>query len=70
MSWSKAFRLLLEGVDLVEDLLVGREAVGNVLVVDELGVHGHREDAAVTGLERGGDPVLVLDRGLQTGGLG
>ena len=70
MSWSGASGLLFEDVDLVENFLVGGEAVGDVLVVDELTVDGDLEDAAVARLERGGDAVLVLDRGLQTGGLG
>lgn len=69
MNWSGAFPLLLEGVELVEDLLVGGEAIRDVLIVDQLAIDGDFEDTTVARFERGGDPVLVLDRGLQTGGL-
>jgi hypothetical protein len=56
--------------DLREDLLVGGEAMGVVLRVDALAVERHVEHAAVAALEASGDPELLLDRGLQTGGLG
>ena len=61
---------LLEGADLVEDLLVGGEAVRDLVVVDELAVDGDGEDAAMALFEVGGDAELFLDGGLQTGGLG
>ncbi len=56
--------------DLVEDFLVGGEAVGDLVVVGDLAVDGDGEDAAVTLFEAGGDAELLLDGGLQTGGLG
>ena len=60
----------LNEVDLLEDLLVGREAVVVLVGVDGLAVDEHLEDAAHAFLQPGGDAVLVLDGGLQTGGLG
>src|SRR3972149_6471723 len=60
-NWSGS-ALFLEGVDL--------EAVGHLIVVDRLPVDLHGEDAARALAEVGGDPVRVLDGGLQTGGLG
>jgi hypothetical protein len=68
-SWSGVW-LLLDGADLFEDLGVLGEAVGDLVVVDDLAVDGDREDAAVPLFEAGGDAELLLDRGLQTGGLG
>src|SRR6266581_4753737 len=62
--------LRLDLVDLGEDLLVLREAVGHLVVVGHLPVDLHCEDTAGALLEVGGDAVLVLDGGLQTGGLG
>jgi hypothetical protein len=56
--------------DLSEDLLVRGEAVRLVLRVDPLAVERDVEHAAVTALEASGDSELLLDRGLQTGGLG
>src|SRR5215831_634636 len=67
-TWG-APRLGLEGVDLFEDLLVGREAIGRLVVVDPLAVDVDEEHAAHAFLQLGDDPVLVLDGGLQTGGL-
>jgi hypothetical protein len=55
--------------DLVEDLVARGKAVGLVLRVDALAVERHVEDPAVTALEAGGDSELLLDGGLQTGGL-
>ena len=63
-------RLLLSRVDLGEDLLVSREAVGVLIRVGELAVDGDLEDTAHTFLQTCGDVVLALDGGLQTGGLG
>ena len=62
--------LLLDVVDLREDLLVGREPERRLVRVDDVIVDGDLEDTAVPFLENGGDPVLRLDGGLQTGGLG
>ncbi len=62
--------LRLSGVDLGEDLLVLGEAVGRLVGVDALAVDVHLEDPAHALDERGGDAVLVLDGGLQTGGPG
>src|SRR3989338_3041523 len=67
-SWSVA--LVLERVDLLEDLLVRREPVGRLIGIGGRPVDGHLEDAARAFTQAGGDAVLVLDRGLQTGGLG
>jgi hypothetical protein len=53
-----------------EDLLVRGETVGLILRVDALAVERHVEHAAVPALEASGDAELLLDRGLQTGGLG
>jgi hypothetical protein len=64
------WKLRLELVDFREDLLVLREAIGHLVVVDQLPVDRDREDAARALLEVRGDAVLVLDGGLQTGGLG
>ena len=61
---------LLEGVDLVENLLVVWKAMGDLVVVDDLPVDVHREDTAVSFFQAGGDAVFGLDGGLQTGGLG
>ena len=58
------------GPDSGEDLLVGGEAIRLVLRVDALAVERHVEHATVPALEASGDPELLLDRGLQTGGLG
>jgi hypothetical protein len=44
--------------------------VSDLVVVDDLAVDGDGEDAVVALLEAGGDPELLLDGGLQTGGLG
>ena len=62
--------LLLSGVDLGEDLLVLRETVGRLVGVDRGPVDEDLEDPARALDERRGDAVLVLDGGLQTGGLG
>ena len=62
--------LLLNFVDLREDLLVGREPVRRLVRVDDVVVDRDLEDTAVPFLENGGDSVLRLDGGLQTGGLG
>jgi len=62
--------LLLSFVDLREDLLVGREPVRRLVRVDDVVVDRDLEDTAVPFLENGRDPVLRLDGGLQTGGLG
>jgi len=55
---------------LFEDLFVGREAVVVLVGVGGLAVDEDLEDAADAFLQPGGDAVLVLDGGLQTGGLG
>ena len=62
--------LLLEGVDLLEDLLVRREPVGRLVRVGDVTVDRDLEDASGALLQAGGDAVRVLDGGLQTGGLG
>ena len=62
--------LLLSFVDLREDLLVGGEPVRCLVRVDDIVVDRDLEDAAVSFLEKRSDSVLVLDGGLQTGGLG
>ena len=62
--------LLLSGVDLLENFLVGRKPVRRLVRVDDVVVDGHFEDPAVPFLEDCADSVLVLDGGLQTGGLG
>ena len=62
--------LRLDEVDLLEDLLVGREAIVVLVRVDDLAVDEDLEDATHAFLQPGGDTVLVLDGGLQTGGLG
>jgi hypothetical protein len=68
-SWSVR-SLLPSGVDLLEDLLVGREPVVILVGVRGLPVDEDLEDPAGAFLQPGGDAVLVLDGGLQTGGLG
>ena len=65
----RSLRLLSE-VDLLEDLLVGREAVVVLVRVGSPAVDEDLEDAAHAFLQASGDAVLVLDGGLQTGGLG
>ncbi len=62
--------LLPNRVDLREDLLVLGEAIRRLVRVDGLAVDVDLEDAAHALDERGGDAVLALDGGLQTGGLG
>ena len=62
--------LRLSGVDLREDLLVGRETVRLLIGVGDLTVDGDLENATHTFLQTGGEAVLALDGGLQTGGLG
>ena len=62
--------LLLSGVDLLEDLLIGREPVRRLVRVDDVVVDRYLEDPAVPFFENGGEPILGLDGGLQTGGLG
>ena len=62
--------LFLSGVDLLEDFLVRRKPVRRLVRVDDVVVDRHLEDPAVPFLEDCADSVLVLDRGLQTGGLG
>ncbi|MEK7709398.1 MAG: hypothetical protein AAB324_01505 [candidate division NC10 bacterium] len=44
--------------------------MSDLVVVDDLSVDGDGEDAAVALFEAGGDAELLLDGGLQTGGLG
>ena len=61
---------LLSGLDLLEDLLVLREPIRLLIGVDDLVSDEDLEDAADALAQRGGDAVLVLDGGLQTGGLG
>ena len=61
---------LLARVDLLEDFLVVREAVRFLVRVDGVVVDRHLEDPAGALAQRRGDAVLVLDGGLQTGGLG
>jgi hypothetical protein len=56
--------------DLGEDLLVGGEAVGPVLRVDQPAVEGDVEHPAVPAGQGRLDAELALDGGLQTGGLG
>ena len=56
--------------DLGEDLLVRGEAVRLVLRVDALVVEHDVEHTAVSALKARGDSELLLDGGLQTGGLG
>jgi hypothetical protein len=58
------------GSDTGENLLVRGEAIGLVLRVDALAVEGHVEHPTVPALEASGDAELLLDGGLQTGGLG
>ena len=62
--------LLFSGVDLLEDLLVPGESIRRLVGVDHVVVDRHFEDPAEAFLQNGGDAVLVLDGGLQTGGLG
>ena len=62
--------LLLSGVDLLEDLLVGRKPIRRLVRVDDVVVDRDFKDSGVPFLERRRDAVLVLDGGLQTGGLG
>ncbi len=61
--------LLPSRLDLLEDLFVGREPICRLVRIDGLAVDRDLEDAAEAFLETGGDPVLLLDGGLQTGGL-
>ena len=61
--------LLLSGVDLLENFLVGRKAVRRLVRVDDVVVDRYLEDPAVPFLEHRGESVLGLDGGLQTGGL-
>ena len=44
--------------------------MGDLVVVHDLAVNGDRKDTALAFFEVRGDPELLLDRGLQTGGLG
>ena len=67
---SSSAALPLSGVDLREDLLVAREAVRRLVGVDALPVDEHLEDAPGAHAQCGGETVLTLDGGLQTGGLG
>ena len=60
---------LLDSVDLSEDLLVFRKAIRLLIRVGNLAVDEDLEDATRALAQRGGDAVLVLDGGLQTGGL-
>ena len=60
---------LLSGLDLLEDLLVLGEAIRLLIRVHDLLADEDFEDATCTLAQRGGDAVLVLDSGLQTGGL-
>ena len=62
--------LFLSRVDLGEDLLVGREPVRLLVGVREGAVDGDFEDATHAFFQAGGEAVLALDGGLQTGGLG
>jgi len=61
--------LLPRLVDLREDLLVRREAVVVLVGVGGATVDEDLEDPADALFQPGGDAVLVLDGGLQTGGL-
>ncbi len=61
--------LLLSGVDLLENFLVGRKPVRRLVRVDYVVVDRYFEDPAVPFLENRGESVLGLDGGLQTGGL-
>ena len=63
-------KLGLEPVDLREDLVILREAVRRLIVVHALPVDIDGEDATDAFVQVSDDPVLVLDGGLQTGGLG
>ena len=63
-------RLPFELVDRREDLRVLGEAERLLVVVDARAVDVDEEDAAHALRELGGDAVLILDGGLQTGGLG
>ena len=63
-------RLSLGGVDLGEDLLVLGEAIRILIRVHDLLADEDFEDATRALAQRGGDAVLFLDGGLQTGGLG
>src|SRR6185295_16689308 len=69
MRWN-AMKLGLEPVDLGEDLVILREAVRRLIVVDALPVDVDGEDATDAFVQVSDDAVLVLDGGLQTGGLG
>ena len=60
---------LLSGLDFLEDLLVLGEAIRLLVRIDDLLADEHFEDAPRALAQRGGDAVLVLDGGLQTGGL-
>ena len=60
----------LGAVDLGEDLFVLGEAIGRRVRLDRRVVDRDLEDAAGAFLEASGDAVLILDGGLQTGGLG
>ena len=55
--------------DLVEDLVVVREAVRRLVGIHFLPVDEHFKDPAFTLFQVGGYPELVFYRGLQTGGL-
>lgn len=61
---------LLSGLDLLEDFLVLRKPIRLLIGVDDLVSDEDLEDAARALAQHGGDAVLVLDGGLQTGGLG
>ena len=61
--------LRLSGLDLLEDLLVLGEAIRLLIRVHDLLADEDLKDAASALAQRGGDAVLVLDGGLQTGGL-
>ncbi len=61
---------LLTLSDFREDLFVVGEAAGGPVRVGGLAVDGDFKDPAVAFLEVGCDPEFLLDRGLQTGGLG
>ena len=62
--------LLLSLVDLGEDLLVLGKPIRRLVRVDGPAVDRDLEDAADAFPQAGGEAVLVLDGGLQTGGLG
>ena len=61
--------LLLNGLDLREDLLVGRETEGLLIGVGDLVVDRYLENARGALFQSRRDAEFGLDGGLQTGGL-